>query len=197
MRFNLCLAVFSFIVVIIFVRLSFCLLGKACVLACVCALSLGCRCGADVHAGNSVLMLGRKYASLGAYTLGACVIGGAVALALWRGQVFASVESGSLSIITSALDSFLDLVCGLILFLTARSMRRDNKYRCLPARPHARQPTVLYHAALYARVLCHASGSHGPVVRQVRTKGFATDNGVCVVAVGSQKYQPPWSLPRA
>jgi hypothetical protein len=52
-------------------------------------------------------------------------------------QVFASLQSGSLSIITSALDSFLDLVSGVILFLTARSMRKDNKYKyvCFPAPP--------------------------------------------------------------
>jgi divalent metal cation (Fe/Co/Zn/Cd) transporter len=47
-------------------------------------------------------------------------------------QVFASVQSGSLSIITSALDSFLDLVSGCILFLTARSMRKNNKYKYAP-----------------------------------------------------------------
>jgi len=58
---------------------------------------------------------------------------------LFAAKVFASVESGSLSIITSALDSFLDLVCGLILFLTARSMRRDNKYR-FPAGKSRMQP---------------------------------------------------------
>jgi divalent metal cation (Fe/Co/Zn/Cd) transporter len=33
-------------------------------------------------------------------------------------KVFAAVSSGSLSIITSALDSFLDLVSGLILYFT-------------------------------------------------------------------------------
>ena len=43
-------------------------------------------------------------------------------------KLFAAVSSGSLSIITSALDSFLDLVSGLILFMTDKSIRNSNKY---------------------------------------------------------------------
>jgi len=43
-------------------------------------------------------------------------------------KLFAAVNSGSLSIITSALDSCLDLVSGLILFFTDKSIRQQNKY---------------------------------------------------------------------
>ena len=43
-------------------------------------------------------------------------------------KVFVAYSSGSLSIITSALDSFLDLVSGLILWQTEKSMRKQNKY---------------------------------------------------------------------
>ena len=43
-------------------------------------------------------------------------------------KLFAAVSSGSLSIITSALDSFLDLVSGLILFVTDKNIRNQNKY---------------------------------------------------------------------
>jgi len=43
-------------------------------------------------------------------------------------KLFAAVSSGSLSIITSALDSLLDLVSGLILFMTDKSIRNSNKY---------------------------------------------------------------------
>ena len=43
-------------------------------------------------------------------------------------KFFASVQSGSLSIITSALDSFLDLVSGLILYFTDKHMQNMNKY---------------------------------------------------------------------
>ena len=43
-------------------------------------------------------------------------------------KIFASVQSGSLSIITSALDSFLDLISGLILYFTDKHMQNMNKY---------------------------------------------------------------------
>jgi cation diffusion facilitator family transporter len=43
-------------------------------------------------------------------------------------KLFAAISSGSLSIITSALDSFLDLVSGLILFMTDKTIRKQNKY---------------------------------------------------------------------
>eukprot|EP00238_Polyblepharides_amylifera_P013986 CAMPEP_0196575770 /NCGR_PEP_ID=MMETSP1081-20130531/5179_1 /TAXON_ID=36882 /ORGANISM="Pyramimonas amylifera, Strain CCMP720" /LENGTH=418 /DNA_ID=CAMNT_0041894173 /DNA_START=341 /DNA_END=1597 /DNA_ORIENTATION=+ len=58
---------------------------------------------------------------------------------LFAAKIFCALASGSLSIITSALDSFLDLVSGIILFVTARSMRRDNKYR-FPAGKSRMQP---------------------------------------------------------
>ncbi|GJP56864.1 hypothetical protein CLOM_g15911 [Closterium sp. NIES-68] len=41
----------------------------------------------------------------------------------------ASIESGSLSIIASTLDSLLDMLSGFILWYTARSMRRHNPYK--------------------------------------------------------------------
>ncbi|GJP43260.1 hypothetical protein CLOM_g2743 [Closterium sp. NIES-68] len=44
-------------------------------------------------------------------------------------KVVASIESGSLSIIASTLDSLLDLLSGFILWYTARSMRRHNPYK--------------------------------------------------------------------
>ncbi|CAI5965992.1 unnamed protein product [Closterium sp. NIES-65] len=44
-------------------------------------------------------------------------------------KVAASIESGSLSIIASTLDSLLDLLSGFILWYTARSMRRHNPYK--------------------------------------------------------------------
>ena len=54
-------------------------------------------------------------------------------------KVFAAYSSGSLSIITSALDSFLDLVSGLILWRTEASMRKQNKY-LFPAGKSRMQP---------------------------------------------------------
>ena len=54
-------------------------------------------------------------------------------------KIFAAFSSGSLSIITSALDSFLDLVSGLILWATDRSMKKQNKY-VYPAGKSRMQP---------------------------------------------------------
>ena len=60
-------------------------------------------------------------------------------VALLAIKVFAAYSSGSLSIITSALDSFLDLVSGLILWQTEKSMRKQNKY-LFPAGKSRMQP---------------------------------------------------------
>jgi hypothetical protein len=54
-------------------------------------------------------------------------------------KVFAAYSSGSLSIITSALDSFLDLISGLILWRTETHMRTQNKY-LFPAGKSRMQP---------------------------------------------------------
>lgn len=43
-------------------------------------------------------------------------------------KLFAAVSSGSLSIITSAMDSCLDLISGMILFVTDKKIRQQNKY---------------------------------------------------------------------
>ena len=60
-------------------------------------------------------------------------------VALLAIKIFAAYSSGSLSIITSALDSFLDLVSGLILYFTEKSMRKQNKY-LFPAGKSRMQP---------------------------------------------------------
>ncbi|XP_073039301.1 metal tolerance protein 9-like [Primulina eburnea] len=44
-------------------------------------------------------------------------------------KVYASAESKSLAVIASTLDSFLDLLSGLILWFTAYAMRNPNQYR--------------------------------------------------------------------
>mmetsp|Transcript_12925 Transcript_12925/g.50556 ORF Transcript_12925/g.50556 Transcript_12925/m.50556 type:complete len:445 (+) Transcript_12925:132-1466(+) len=54
-------------------------------------------------------------------------------------KLFAAYSSGSLSIITSALDSFLDLVSGFILWATDQSMRKQDKY-LYPAGKSRMQP---------------------------------------------------------
>jgi cation diffusion facilitator family transporter len=49
-------------------------------------------------------------------------------VALFCAKLTSAVLSGSLSIIASALDSFLDLLSGLLLFLTARAQRNVDPY---------------------------------------------------------------------
>ncbi|XP_038901628.1 metal tolerance protein 9-like isoform X2 [Benincasa hispida] len=44
-------------------------------------------------------------------------------------KVYASVESRSLAVIASTLDSLLDLLSGFILWFTANAMRKPNQYR--------------------------------------------------------------------
>ncbi|XP_066307385.1 metal tolerance protein 5 isoform X2 [Miscanthus floridulus] len=50
-------------------------------------------------------------------------------MVLFAAKVYASVRSGSLSIIASTLDSLLDLLSGFILWFTAFSMQTPNPYR--------------------------------------------------------------------
>ncbi|XP_040987503.1 metal tolerance protein 9-like [Juglans microcarpa x Juglans regia] len=49
-------------------------------------------------------------------------------LVLFAAKVFASVESSSLAVIASTLDSFLDLLSGCILWYTSYAMRKPNHY---------------------------------------------------------------------
>ncbi|XP_019183236.1 PREDICTED: metal tolerance protein 9-like isoform X1 [Ipomoea nil] len=48
---------------------------------------------------------------------------------LFVAKVYASVESRSLAVIASTLDSLLDLLSGFILWFTAHSMSKPNQYR--------------------------------------------------------------------
>ncbi|XP_017980583.1 PREDICTED: metal tolerance protein 10 [Theobroma cacao] len=50
-------------------------------------------------------------------------------LVLFLAKVYASVESRSLAVIASTLDSLLDLLSGFILWFTAYAMRKPNQYR--------------------------------------------------------------------
>ncbi|KAK3428439.1 hypothetical protein EUGRSUZ_F04467 [Eucalyptus grandis] len=49
-------------------------------------------------------------------------------IVLFIAKVYACVESRSLAVIASTMDSFLDLLSGLILWFTAKSMRNPNYY---------------------------------------------------------------------
>ncbi|KAK1298720.1 Metal tolerance protein 10 [Acorus calamus] len=50
-------------------------------------------------------------------------------LVLFVAKVYASIESRSLAVIASTLDSLLDLLSGFILWFTAHAMRKPNQYR--------------------------------------------------------------------
>ncbi|KAK2448448.1 Cation efflux family protein [Trifolium repens] len=49
-------------------------------------------------------------------------------LVLFAAKVFASIESRSLAVIASTLDSLLDLLSGFILWFTSNAMRKPNRY---------------------------------------------------------------------
>ncbi|KAI3414921.1 uncharacterized protein J3R85_015724 [Psidium guajava] len=49
-------------------------------------------------------------------------------MVLFIAKVYASIESRSLAVIASTLDSFLDLLSGFILWFTAKAMRNPNHY---------------------------------------------------------------------
>lgn len=62
-------------------------------------------------------------------------------LILFAAKVYASIESRSLAVIASTMDSFLDLLSGLILWFTSHAMRTPNHYR-YPIGKKRMQPVV-------------------------------------------------------
>jgi divalent metal cation (Fe/Co/Zn/Cd) transporter len=62
-------------------------------------------------------------------------------LVLFAAKVFASIESRSLAVIASTLDSLLDLLSGFILWFTSNAMRKPNRYH-YPIGKKRMQPVV-------------------------------------------------------
>lgn len=62
-------------------------------------------------------------------------------IVLFVAKVYASVESRSMAVIASTLDSFLDLLSGFILWFTASAMRNPNHYH-YPIGKKRMQPVV-------------------------------------------------------
>lgn len=60
---------------------------------------------------------------------------------LFAAKVYASVESRSLAVIASTLDSLLDILSGFILWFTAYAMKKPNQYR-YPIGKTRMQPVV-------------------------------------------------------
>ncbi|KAA8527203.1 hypothetical protein F0562_008568 [Nyssa sinensis] len=76
-------------------------------------------------------------------------ISNAANLVLFVAKVYASVESRSLAVIASTLDSLLDLLSGFILWFTASAMRKPNHYR-YPIGKKRMQPGIIVFASVMA-----------------------------------------------
>jgi divalent metal cation (Fe/Co/Zn/Cd) transporter len=64
-------------------------------------------------------------------------------LVLFVAKVYASIESRSLAVIASTMDSLLDLLSGFILWFTAHAMRKPNQYH-YPIGKKRMQPVVSF-----------------------------------------------------
>lgn len=62
-------------------------------------------------------------------------------IVIFVAKVYASVESRSLAVIASTLDSLLDLLSGFILWYTSYAMSKPNQYR-YPIGKNRMQPVV-------------------------------------------------------
>lgn len=70
-------------------------------------------------------------------------------LLLFVAKVFASLESRSLAVIASTLDSLLDLLSGFILWFTSYAMRNPNQYN-YPIGKKRMQPVVSHESCKMA-----------------------------------------------
>jgi len=68
-------------------------------------------------------------------------VSNAANLVLFAAKVFTSIESKSLAVIASTMDSLLDLLSGFILWFTAYAMRNPNLYH-YPIGKKRMQPVV-------------------------------------------------------
>lgn len=64
-------------------------------------------------------------------------------LVLFAAKVYASIQSRSLAVIASTMDSLLDLLSGFILWFTAHAMRKPNHYH-YPIGKKRMQPVVSF-----------------------------------------------------
>ena len=69
-------------------------------------------------------------------------------LFLFMAKVYASLESRSLAVIASTLDSLLDLLSGFILWFTSHAMKRPNQFY-YPIGKKRMQPVVSVKIARY------------------------------------------------
>lgn len=100
-------------------------------------------------------------------------------LILFVAKVYASVASRSMAVIASTLDSFLDLLSGLILLVTSRAMSKPNQYS-YPIGKKRMQPVVsklknIYQNALIPfstclLILIHLSGNNSVCISNGDTR---------------------------
>lgn len=76
-------------------------------------------------------------------------ISNAANLVLFVAKVYASMESRSMAVIASTLDSLLDLLSGFILWFTANAMRKPNQFH-YPIGKRRMQPVVCFCVCLFS-----------------------------------------------
>lgn len=69
-------------------------------------------------------------------------------MVLFAAKVFASIESRSLAVIASTLDSLLDLLSGFILWFTSYAMNKPNHHQ-YPIGKNRMQPVVISPFKIY------------------------------------------------
>lgn len=87
-------------------------------------------------------------------------------LVLFAAKVFASVESSSLAVIASTLDSFMDLLSGCILWYTSHAMRKPNHYH-YPIGKNRMQPVVRHRTCVGKLNYCACVGKRVKVFSEV------------------------------
>jgi len=78
-------------------------------------------------------------------------VSNAVNLVLFAAKVYASIESRSLAVIASTLDSLLDLLSGFILWFTANAMKTPNHFH-YPIGKKRMQPVVSLYVLTFLAV---------------------------------------------
>lgn len=83
-------------------------------------------------------------------------ISNAANLVLFVAKVYASVESRSMAVIASTLDSLLDLLSGFILWFTANAMSKPNHFH-YPIGKRRMQPVVHIASLFSSNKICFSS----------------------------------------
>ncbi|TQD90913.1 hypothetical protein C1H46_023516 [Malus baccata] len=107
-------------------------------------------------------------------------------LVLFLAKVYASVESRSLAVIASTLDSLLDVLSGFILWFSSHAMRKPNQYRYPISKARMQPVGIIVFASVMATLGLQILFESG---RQLLTKNeivraYAQDNLFDVITNG-------------